>query len=287
MKRIWLPATLLMLVAGTLLAGVFKWFDEEGGVHYGDCPPVDCPAEPVELPPPPSAAEVERAREEHKRLQEQIAPQAEPLADTAPQGEDSGSVVPATAPPWQAACFSTPEGLLGEGVTDPQGEVLARHLTEQEYSALQRLLPTLQGRWRGELQVTRCLGTEQAPRPEELLYAVDADGSWRGNRLLIDAELTTREITREPLFFWWLADTERLRFGTQHTVNPDMPRWDIEPLLINDTVVALLRKYRIRQGRWRLEFIALQRSGETLLLQEFFFTQGVLSDRRVWRLQRR
>lgn len=49
-------AALCVLLAGGLHAGVYKWVDEQGRVHFGDRPPAE-QGEPVDLPasPPPSA----------------------------------------------------------------------------------------------------------------------------------------------------------------------------------------------------------------------------------------
>jgi len=54
-------------------AGVFKWVDEEGKVHYGDAPPAQGDAETVRTAPPPSDEEVLRSRDRLDALREQTA----------------------------------------------------------------------------------------------------------------------------------------------------------------------------------------------------------------------
>jgi hypothetical protein len=51
--------------------GVYKWVDAEGNTHYGERPPVGEPVEELHLPPPPPAAELERARGALEQLREQ------------------------------------------------------------------------------------------------------------------------------------------------------------------------------------------------------------------------
>jgi hypothetical protein len=49
------PLLLLLLVSGlTQAAGIQKWIDEDGVVHYGDTPPLRVQAEPVSVTRPPS-----------------------------------------------------------------------------------------------------------------------------------------------------------------------------------------------------------------------------------------
>lgn len=67
---------LLWMLAGLLFAApghaqIYRWVDEHGNVHYGDCPPPEC--EGVEVPPAPgpSPEEAERARERLERLREE------------------------------------------------------------------------------------------------------------------------------------------------------------------------------------------------------------------------
>ncbi len=46
---------LLLLVSGLVqAAGIKKWIDEEGVVHYGDAPPLQVQTEPVSVSRPPS-----------------------------------------------------------------------------------------------------------------------------------------------------------------------------------------------------------------------------------------
>ena len=60
----------LMLIALFAGAQVYKWVDEKGQVHFGDCPPDDCEAEELTLPEGPTEEEIEAAQEKlHKTLE--------------------------------------------------------------------------------------------------------------------------------------------------------------------------------------------------------------------------
>jgi hypothetical protein len=63
----------LLLIPAVLQGGdFFKWMDPEGGVHYGDHPPMDAPCEELPAPPCLSDTELERARE-RARVQQELA----------------------------------------------------------------------------------------------------------------------------------------------------------------------------------------------------------------------
>ena len=52
MKRLLIP--ILLISSSSFAAGIQKWVDESGQVHYGDRPPVKTSAEPVQVSRPPS-----------------------------------------------------------------------------------------------------------------------------------------------------------------------------------------------------------------------------------------
>lgn len=68
MSKILLVLILSLSFAGASFAGMYKWVDEEGNVHYGDCPPDDCKPEQIEAKPAPSQENIERSRERTERL---------------------------------------------------------------------------------------------------------------------------------------------------------------------------------------------------------------------------
>lgn len=61
---------LIILVAGIASAQVYRWVDEEGGVHFGDRPPESAKPEEVILPKGPSEEETRAAQEEFRETVE-------------------------------------------------------------------------------------------------------------------------------------------------------------------------------------------------------------------------
>ena len=59
-----------MSFASHALAEIYKWVDEQGVTHYGDCPPTDCVYEEIELPKGPSEEEIEAAEERTREVLE-------------------------------------------------------------------------------------------------------------------------------------------------------------------------------------------------------------------------
>lgn len=68
MKHFLVSLVLSLLLIGTASAQLYKWIDAEGNVHYGDCPPADCRPQQIEVPPSPSAEDVQRSKERTDRL---------------------------------------------------------------------------------------------------------------------------------------------------------------------------------------------------------------------------
>ncbi len=58
---------LLAAVAMPATAEVYRWRDAQGGVHYGDAPPEDRPAERLELSPDAAAPDAGKALREQER----------------------------------------------------------------------------------------------------------------------------------------------------------------------------------------------------------------------------
>jgi hypothetical protein len=61
---------LIILIAGVASAQVYRWVDEEGGVHFGDRPPESAEPEEVILPRGPSEEEVQAAQEQVREAAE-------------------------------------------------------------------------------------------------------------------------------------------------------------------------------------------------------------------------
>ena len=71
MKKFILFVLLAILLTGMVTAAIYKWVDDEGKVHYGDCPQVDCEPQEIKLPPALSEEETRQSQERLEKLLEQ------------------------------------------------------------------------------------------------------------------------------------------------------------------------------------------------------------------------
>lgn len=98
-----------LLFAGSVSAAVYKWVDDHGNVHYGDLPPGEAPAEPMNLPgvstykyrevpaQPKTAAPPKKAFSGYTQIEI-----TEPAADSAVRANDQKVLVLLTlVPPLQ------------------------------------------------------------------------------------------------------------------------------------------------------------------------------------------
>ena len=66
--KIFILLFIYCVVVGDVFAEIYKWIDEEGKVHYGDCPPVKYEAQKVEPARVPCEEDVRNAKERLKKL---------------------------------------------------------------------------------------------------------------------------------------------------------------------------------------------------------------------------
>lgn len=65
-----LLAAFILVLPGTVFAGIYKWTDAHGNVHYGEHPPPDAQTRELPPAPPPPEADVVRSQERLDRLLE-------------------------------------------------------------------------------------------------------------------------------------------------------------------------------------------------------------------------
>ena len=71
MRKLLSVLALSLSLAGTGVAGIYKWVDEDGKIHFGDSPPAEQGAEAVKTAPGPNAEDVQRSREKLDSLLKQ------------------------------------------------------------------------------------------------------------------------------------------------------------------------------------------------------------------------
>ena len=65
-----LLAALILILTGPVFAGIYKWTDADGNVHYGEHPPPEAQTRELPAAPPPPEADVLRSQERLDRLLE-------------------------------------------------------------------------------------------------------------------------------------------------------------------------------------------------------------------------
>lgn len=284
-SRLLLSVSLALLLIGPASAELYKWTDKDGKVHFGDCPPADCEAEVVEVQPAPSESAVEEAREIADRLKE--------YHDARAEEEEAEPEVPAGEQEfqrqWISECFSSPEHMLGPERGDPATPISTWLLAPDQHARLASIFERLKGvaSWKGTIDEVDCRGTEQEPRIEEESHRVAV-------RITHDLEGLVSIESEDPRFVLWLHLQENwLRFGDMETRLHDAPQWDIELLSVGTDSFEFLRKFRRqlrslprRMSTHHIELRSFSIANDTLIIREWFYTQGLLATMRTWSLSR-
>lgn len=284
---------LLMYFVGPSAGKVCKWVDEDGRVHYGDCPPGDSTAEQIEISPGPAVKPVPQATQSEEKPAQTGKLQEETVESESKIQHEQDSQA------WVDKCFSTPSESLGGEEVSIHEPVATRPLAPREYRMLSGMFRTLAGRgtgiWDGDIEEVICHGTERSPRRGVKNYEVvlRAERSL-DNILTMEADISSAK-THRTEFLWLLLKKDWLRFGDEDTGNRDLPRWDIEILYIGINSLSFMRKFHTRTRDQmgsprgavrRLELRAIKLSGRSLVIREWFYAQGTLDRMRTWELMR-
>lgn len=276
----------LVLFIGSAVSDIYKWTDESGTVQYGDCPPPECKSKKIEILPGPTAEESRRAQQS-----------AEQLIDEQKQGEATGKlskepIKKVVGQGWEADCFSSAEYVIGPVRANPSRPLIPRALTTGEYNNLFRMLRSLKGRLRGNIDEVECLGTEDLPHMEMKAYDVEAKASHELDDILtIESDLRGIDSrTRQSQVFWLLLKNDWLRFGDMATIKHDAPQWDVDIITVKSDMFIFMRKFR-RAGHnatslQHIELRSLHISHRSFKLREWFYIQGILVGKRDWTLNR-
>lgn len=92
MPRLLLLMGMSLSLISTAGAGIYRWVDEQGKVHFGDAPPAGQEPESLEAAPAPDPGDVERSREALDRLlkkQQRSAAKRARQAETRRQEKDA------------------------------------------------------------------------------------------------------------------------------------------------------------------------------------------------------
>jgi len=266
------------------LGEIYKWVDDKGGIHYGDCPPAECGSVPVEIAPPPSDAAVRDAEERLERLRSQEKPSREGHA-THERGASREGIAPAAgARPADVGCLtSLAQGWSGR-IADAPEPVTARALTAAERSQLIALLRAMAGRWEGRSDDVRCAGDVAAPSSEVAVGRSRAHAWWEKDGLFrIEVDLLWDSGRSDQWFYWFDLEGDRLRFWraqTDFSNESDLQRFDVEIVSVGSDGVTFFQRYD--QGLRRTRVISLTHAGRDFRLGEYFYLEGQLVGRQSW-----
>jgi hypothetical protein len=282
---------LLLATAPAAPAGseVFRWVDEQGQVHFGDCPPPDCRSEQIEIAPGPSERSVRAAQERAEQLraaerelsQQQALPAADAVTGTAG--------APAAGRDREPACFSPLEKAWGGAVPDTREPPLRRALSATEYRQLRDLLDEFARRRRGTVDETICIRPDATQPTKTERYRADVHGFWKSDEVL---EVGTKMIGEDSgrvlrEFFWILPSRDGLRFRAANTDSLsvlDRPGNDVEVIGLS---AGSLKFFRRQGGNLRrVTVYDLRKTASGVGLEEYFYVQGALAEKRIWALGR-
>jgi hypothetical protein len=145
----------------------------------------------------------------------------------------------------------------------------------------------LAGRWTGAQRQVTCIDPQATPRTKAEDYDFRLDARWKSDQLFgMEADLVGQEqgLTYRQLF-WFLLTQEGLHFRkatTDISFEIDQPHNDVEVLAIGGNELTFF--WRRGGATRKANFVSLRRSGAGYVFAEFFYTQGILSAKRVWKL---
>lgn len=276
-----------------LAAVVYKWVDEQGIVHYGDCPPEECTAEQVPVAPPPSPEAVREAEERARLMRALTEPEAE---GSEAEGVEPESTTAATSPAEatpateiQCRCFLPVTEVLYGRIADSREGPVRTPLSKAALRDLHALFDAIEGRWDGSGVETTCIqpGAEPPQTVEHL--RLRAAGRWESDRVFeLEVKQTAAEsgrVSRE--FFWFLVSPEGLRARTalsDRQSELDSAGNDVETLAAaRDRLIFFWRRGGPTR---RVALIELRRTARGFTLSKWSFVQGICSGSRTWELQR-
>jgi hypothetical protein len=278
-----------LVIAPTAVADIYKWVDSDGNVHYGDCPPADCEPEKMQLAPAPSQQEIEEAQRRLDRLR-QSAGEAQERRD-----EDSELVEPKPVekPPLGLAldpdCFTPVTNSWAGRITDTREQVLRQPLADIELRQLIELLRGLTGRWDGTIQDIACVNPAAELPVQTHRYRFRLNSRWQADqifRMAADVDgIDTRQVFEQ--FFWLLPSRDGLRFRTANSnisFELDQPGNDVEILSAANNQLTFF--WRRGGAVRRVNVFALQKVRRDFTIREFFYVQGTLAGKRIWKIEK-
>jgi hypothetical protein len=273
-----------LLISPVANAEIYRWVDEQGNVNFGDCPPADCASKPVQSAWEPSEEAVREAQERARRLQDYERQASERRASQATVTDPVGIGKPPLESPADIPCFAPLADTWGQLIPDSREGPHRRRLSDAEYRWLQGLLKSLEGRRDGAIRETVCIRPDAEPPSTSVNIDVDWQGRWQSERIF--------RIRAEPQgkgteFFSILWSRQGLRFRKAQTdLSFQLDRPGNDAAIVELTGNSLTFYWRRGGKRRHTNVISISRAGRRISMREFFYTQGELIGKRLWKIGR-
>jgi hypothetical protein len=293
MKNGRLLALLLPLIGAAGVAGVYKWVDESGKVHFGDAPPEGGAVQSVDIPEAPSQEKIEKARRQMRERMDRYEKFSEEMRPPAPVERPPQEDERRASLPDNAECFSP----LSDLVQGPSGDtftpITSRPLTREQQELLLGLFADAAGHWQGTISSLTCTGSSEAPERRIAIHQAETTVGWdaRQSRLTIDTDSVEEENRATRQLFHRLEVGDILFFSDAERADIiNIEGNEVELLVLDRSSLSFLLKRRIRTGGQtripRAEIRNLTIVDRTFKMTEFYYNNGVLTGFDTWNLDR-
>ena len=307
MKKICLPQTVhlrififsaILALAGLfytpqLDAGIYKWVDEKGVIHYSNRLTSD--SGNVEIVSPEykhdEAADQERVKDDQKTkdaLTEEIKTEEQQAsgAEQKKLEKEQKKLTEAkqNQPDLSAyGCFSPSYSILmGRGTFQP---IIPRNLSEVEYQELKKLFKGLDGFWVGNAQAIGCTESEGEVLEQTEHYSIKSEATMdQTGQFILLSDLYSREngsSVNQTLYFYLSEE--------QLASVPNIKVSDIELISVSSDELVYLVKSKVGgRGMLRHEIVtAIKKTGErSFSLERFLYFNGRLISKSICHLER-
>jgi len=270
-------------------AGIYKWVDENGLVHYGECPPSECKSEEIQLAPEPSQESIRQTKERIRKIRNYEKKTSKDYKKPAQIESTKLTKQPAISSHDNSQCFEKLESSWNGKIKDTREEVVPLILDKSQVSDIRNILNQLKGRSNGAMVETRCLSPKGTPPIKTFHYDFDWEADWKEKNLFLIIQRTTGIENRAKYrrFFRFLLDQGLLRYtsGTSDIViDINRPQFDVGILNVDSSKLT----FYFRGGGHirRTRVISLRSEKNEFVLSEHYYVQGELSEMRRWSVNR-
>lgn len=281
---------LVVLISAFALAQVYRWIDEEGGIHFGDKPPEEVDAKELILPEGPSEKEIVQAQEDlRKRLEArknaEEATQSVGRDAEAPALEKSESEVGIESIRNEEFVCFTPLLAFVEGESAERFvPITPTELTNKQQILLKKRFGEIGRYWRGEITEVVCTGNSSEPDKKSLEFEAKAVVDWntRESRLVVETnsfgkdDKSVDELTQ----MYKVGDALYISSGkilSEGWSNIAVKGNKVEILSLERDTLTFLIKRRSDRAHRNAEIRYLKLTTNQLVFKEIYFANHILT----------